>query len=42
MYMIVAISESSNVSVEFPPKVSQILTDFSDIIPDELPHKLPL
>ena len=28
-------------SLEFPPEVSQILTDYSDIMPENLPNKLP-
>jgi len=41
VYAIVALDESSSALVGFPPEVHQILTDFSDIMPDELPDELP-
>ena len=41
LYVIVAISESSSAPVEFSPEVHQILTNFSDIMSDELPDELP-
>jgi len=37
VYMIVATSESPSAPVEFHPDVLQFLTDFSDIMADELP-----
>jgi len=39
--VIVALGESSSARVRFPPEVCQILSDFSDIMPDELPDELP-
>ena len=40
VYVIVAISESSCAPVEFYPKILQILSDFSDIMLDELSNEL--
>lgn len=40
MYAIV-LGESPSAPVEFPLEVHQILTDFRNVISDELPHELP-
>jgi len=42
VYTIVATSESPSAPVEFHPDVLQFLTDFSDIMADELPDELSL
>ena len=42
MYALVALSESPNILAEIPSKVHQIISDFYDIMPTELPDKLSL
>ena len=40
VYVIIAISETANAPLESAPEFRQILTDFSDIMPNELPAEL--
>ena len=39
--MVVSLGESSSARVGFLPEVRQILTNFSDIMLDELPDDIP-
>ena len=41
MYALVALGESPSAPVEISPVVRQIISDFSDILPAELPDELP-
>jgi len=42
VYVLVALGESPKMSVAILPEVRQIISDFSDIMPVELPDELPL
>lgn len=41
MYAIAVLGESPSASVEYPPEIHQIITDFRDIMFDKLHDELP-